>query len=338
VDVLVPTLLAKGGALGNLGRVREGVGVIRAAEDLARDAGLVSQQLRAIHLRTFYEVEWDTARALAGLREGMELARRVGNRRAMERFANNIGFSEYALGNWDAALDIFEEFLIDSQDPGQRAALLDGIIVILAMRGETLSERFAELERLVADQSTKIKSFLIEAEAYGAMGRAEWATARELTLRYLNFDPANAPILQYWAARLALWDGNLEDARADLTELDATGVHGRVVENRRATIRAGIAAAEGRIADALSTYRDAMRTWRDLGIGNDEHFTALDMVFLIGPANPEVKPYAETAREFFERVGARPFVEQLDRALADASAPAPSPSGPTSAPEASVSL
>ena len=339
VEVLVPTLLSKGATLATLGRVREAVGVIRAGEDLAREAGLVSQQLRAIHMRTFWEEEWDMARAQAGMREGMELARRVGDRRAMERFANNIGFSEYTLGNWDSALEILEEFLVDTQNPRQQAALLENVIVIQAMRGETQHERFAELERLVADQpNTKVESFLIEAEAARAMGHGEWETARELTLRYLTFDPANAPSLLYWGARLALWDGNLDDARAGLAALDATGVHGRVVENRRATIRAGLAAAEGRTGDALSTYRDAMRTWRDLAIGNDEHFTALDMVFLIGPANPEVEPYARAAREFFERVGARPFVEQLDRAMAGAGVPSRSQAGPVSAPEASVSL
>ena len=136
---------------------------------------------------------------------------------------------------------------------------------------------------------------------------------------------------------MALWNGDVDGAWADLAAIDATGVHGLVVENRRATIRAGLAAAEGRTGEALSAYRDIIRTWRDLGLGNDEHFTALDMVFLIGATNPDVKPYASAAREFFERVGARPFVERLDSATSEGGSGAPAPAEPVRAPEASVS-
>jgi len=288
-------------------------------------------------LRTFWEVELDTAGAAAGMREGMELARRVGDRRAMERFANNIAFNEFTLGNWDVALNLLREFLSDTQDPGQRAALLENVIVIRAVRGEHLIEEFAELERLAAGESNRLKSFRVDAEASRALGQGAWASARELFHQYVELDPSNAPITLYWAARMALWNGDTDGARADLAAMDATGFHGRVVENRRATIRAGLAAAEGRTGDALAEYRDVIRIWRELSLGNDEHFTAMDMVFLIGASNPEVQPYAAAAREFFERVGARPFVERLDAAFAETSGDVTAVAEPVTASEAPIS-
>jgi class 3 adenylate cyclase/tetratricopeptide (TPR) repeat protein len=338
VAVLVLTLRAKGGALAMLGRVREGVGVIRAAEDLAREAGLVSQQLRTIHLRTFWELEWDAAGAVAGMREGMELARRIGDRRAIERFANNIGFSEFQLGNWQVGLDLLEEFYDDVQDPSQRAALLGNALVIRSMRGESLPVEFAELHRLVGELPNSFEINLMDALASQAAARGQWAEARRFWRQMAERDRGNAPVAYYQTARMALWDGNVDGAQEDLAAIDATGVHGRVVENRRETIRAGIAAAEGRTGEALSAYRDVIRTWRELGLGNDEHFTAVDMVFLIGAANPDVKAYAIAARQFFERVGARPFVERLDAAMAEAGGSAAPSTEMVATPEAPVSL
>ena len=337
VAVLVPTLLSKGATLALMGRVREGVGVIRAAEDLARQEGLASMQLRTIHLRTFWEIESDSAGAVAGMREGMELARRIGDRRAMERFANNIGYSEYQLGHWQAGLDLLEEFYDDVQDPMQRAAMLGNVLVIRSMRGESLPDGFAEMRRLVGDPPNNLETQFMDALGSQAAARGQWAEARGYWHRLAELDRGNAPVAYYWTARMALWAGDIDGARTDQAAIDETGVHGRVVENRRATIRAGIAAVEGRSGEALLVYRDAIKTWRDLGLGNDEHFTALDMVLLIGGTNPDVKPYAASAREFFERVGARPFVELLDTAMATADGEASLSGEQAAAAEASVS-
>ncbi len=101
--------MTKGGALAGLGRVREGVGIIRAGEDLARDAGLTAIQIRGILSRTYWELESDTVRAVEGMREGLAIARRVGDRRLMLRLANNVGFSEFLVGQWEEGLATLEE-------------------------------------------------------------------------------------------------------------------------------------------------------------------------------------------------------------------------------------
>lgn len=98
--------------------------------------------------------------------------------------------------------------------------------------------------------------------------------------------------------------------------IDATGVHGRVVELRRRTIQAGIAALDGRAAEALTLYRDVGRGWRDLGKVWDEVLTAIDMATLLDPAEPDVRAAADSARAILMRLGARPYIERLDAALA----------------------
>ena len=106
---------------------------------------------------------------------------------------------------------------------------------------------------------------------------------------------------------------------ADLAALDASGVHGPAVEADRRTIRAGIAALEGRSADALPLYREALRAWRELGLGWDEALCGLDMATLLDPADSEVRTAADAAREIIVRLGAAPFIARLDAALARSS-------------------
>jgi hypothetical protein len=65
---------------------------------------------------------------------------------------------------------------------------------------------------------------------------------------------------------------------------------------------------EGRPADALPLYREALRCWRDLGLAWDEALCAIDMATLLDPADPEVRAAAEAAREILVRLEAAPFI------------------------------
>ncbi|HKY88920.1 MAG TPA: hypothetical protein VJ141_03000, partial [Candidatus Limnocylindrales bacterium] len=141
-----------------------------------------------------------------------------------------------------------------------------------------------------------------------AEAAAAWREAAQITASL-------APMAYYQAAHPALWAGDLEAARQDLAAIDATGVHGRVVELRRRTVQAGIAALEGRAADALGLYRDALRGWGDLGLVWDEALTAIDMATLLDPAEPDVRAAADVARATLVRLGAAPYLDRLDAAL-----------------------
>ena len=103
---------------------------------------------------------------------------------------------------------------------------------------------------------------------------------------------------------------------AELAALDALGVHGPAVEADRSAIRAGIAALEGRLPEAVSAYRTTIAAWQSLDLPWDEALTVIEMAQLLGPALPEVQAAAAVAREILLRLGARPFLAQLDAILA----------------------
>jgi tetratricopeptide (TPR) repeat protein len=330
-DVLADALLAKGGTLATLGRVREGIGIIKAGEDLARDAGLTASHLRGIIARTFFELEIDNLRALAGMREGLELARRTGERGIMLRFANNVGFTAYLSGEWDEAIATLEGPLAEDLEPNHRVGLLGNALVVRASRGESISDGLAELNRLVSGideaDSAVLKVSVFDAKGSEAFAAGRFGDARAAWLRVVEFDTTQGPPYYYQAARAALWGRELDAARSDLQALDETGVHGGVIEIRRATIRAGLAALEGRPQEAAVAYRQAIRDFDDQHLAFDAALTALDMTAFVGMSEPEVGPIAAAARAFFARVGAAPFVERLDAALGAAGIVVPATDG-----------
>jgi hypothetical protein len=81
-------------------------------------------------------------------------------------------------------------------------------------------------------------------------------------------------------------------------------------------MQAGIAALEGRTAEAVALYGRALNSWRALTVTWDEALTGLDMVRALDPAVPEVQTVAVSTREIFERLRAAPYVAMLDEALA----------------------
>jgi hypothetical protein len=91
-----------------------------------------------------------------------------------------------------------------------------------------------------------------------------------------------------------------------------------------------LAALDGRRADALAGFTDAVRRWRDLGFEFEAAVCALNFVTTIGGSEPEVRAAAEDARAVFERLGAQPFMKRLDAAVRS-SQPVPA-SRPGSAP------
>ncbi len=86
------------------------------------------------------------------------------------------------------------------------------------------------------------------------------------------------------------------------------------MEADRRTIRAGIAALDGRTAEALALCRDSLRAWRDLGLPWDEALCGTDMPTLLDPDIPEVQAAAEAATDILVGLEATQFVAQLEAA------------------------
>jgi hypothetical protein len=98
-------------------------------------------------------------------------------------------------------------------------------------------------------------------------------------------------------------------------------MHGRVVDASRQTIEAGIAALEGRTAEAVSLYAEAARQLRDLGLPLLVALGDLDLLATLGPGAARAAA-EEEARDIVAKLGAIALLPRLD-----ALAAGPSPSG-----------
>jgi class 3 adenylate cyclase/tetratricopeptide (TPR) repeat protein len=340
VPTLARALVGKGGALGGLGRLRESIALIRAGEELARDNDLTETLLAALVVGGFFLGEVDQVVALEKYQEGLALARRTGQRGLMLQFVNNLGYTGFLVGDWSEALAELDAALAEDLDLAGRIWLLSNALIVRACRGEPVGDSLAELAQLASlhgDPNLELPK--LDAQANAALAEGRLSDARHAWLGIAALSASQAPASLYQAARPSIWARDVAGVKADLATLDATGVHGRVVEIRRTTIRAGLAALEGRGAEAHSLYSDALRGWRDLRLVWDEALTAIDMASVLDPSERDVRAAADAARQILTRLRAAPFVERLDAAMERPAAGAPETSTlPSSEPATSRTL
>jgi len=315
--IVADTLVTKGTALAYLGRPIEGLGALAAGE-LVEAHGLAAT--RGHGNRSGIEAGRDPRVALGTARAGLALARRLGRRHHVAILLANGAESAFRTGDWPWALAELEAALAEEFEALERTIFLGADVGFRAFRGEPVADQLGEITQLVGDSNdAQVLTTVASCDASVAFAAGRLGDARSAWQRMGELMVGNAPGARALAARAALWAGDAVAARADLAALDASGVHGPAVEADRRTIRAGLAALEGRRADALPLYREALRAWRDLGLAWDEALCGLDMATLLDPADSEVRTAADAAREILVRLGAAPFIARLDAALARSS-------------------
>ena len=318
-DILADALVTKGSALGSLGRLQEGVGVIEIAERIARANGLSGTLLRALRNRSAiqgFDVAADATRSLA--EEVLELSRRVGDLGTRADALQTLGWC-WALFDTDPdrAMATWSDLLAEDMDAADEIPILDAMLILRSWLGDSTATSLARLEDLATQVSEPgFRSMPLELRGWIAFADGRLADARREWEARLEIVPDGATFLLPWAGRAALWEGDLEAVRRYLGRLEATGVHLPAVELRSESLRAGLVALSGGSVDAVARYRSVLDGWRQLGQTWEEAFTGLDMAAVLDPTDPAVRVATDRAREILERLRATPFLERLDASLA----------------------
>ena len=270
---------------------------------------------------TFRE-QWDEP--FAGLelaREGLEIARRSGSAVYGFQMVGNGVACAIRVGEWDWAARLLEDWIPSDatslEQLRQYAEFFVDRAVLTALRGGDPS---ADIEQAAAIRvgitDPQYESYEVWARAWAAFSAGQFPEAREhalaATKSAVYFVGLSVPL----AARASLWARDPKGAREAIAEVDRMLVRGAAIGLDKASIEAGIAALEGRTAQALSLYREALRGWRNLRLAWDEALTVVDMVTFLGPDEAEVRAAADWARETLMRLGATPYLERLETALA----------------------
>jgi len=318
------------GSLWKLDRPLESLIILRGTHELAVANGLGDVDRSTRTSLTFREQFADPAAGLALARDGLEIAGRRGSASFGFMMVGNAVSCAIRTGEWAWASELLEEWLSNEITGAFYLELYVDRAVLTSLRGDDATSDIVEAERLLPDflNDPQYPSYVHWARAWAAFtaGRLDEARREATTAADVMgyFVPISLPI----AVRAALWDGETTAAGAVMTRLEGSLVRGQAIALDLLTLRAGIAALEGRRSDAVAGYRDALRGWRQLGLAFDEAMAALDLAILLAPTEREMAEASssiEAARETLTRLGARPFLARLEATGAAKAPPAHEP-------------
>ncbi len=309
-------LITRATALTYGGRVREGLAELQGALLLAESYGLNWLAVRArVNLSGSLSLEDPEAGLRIGL-DGLEDARRTGNRDMITTLSVNAAGVAMRQGQFNVSGPIFEEALGLDLDPPDRFVLLASVIIQRAILGEPFQQLLDEASAFAASwQEANAKAELDSSLGWVELMAGHFDEAHAASMRSVNLNPGSAAEDVPVAARAALWAGKPQLAADAAQVLRDQGNHGRTIHAGIRGIEACLAAQEGRLDEAVEGFGEVTRQWRDLGTLFELALVDLDFVKFVGGERPEVRAAADEARTILTEIGSQPLLSRLDEAL-----------------------
>ncbi|HLX35718.1 MAG TPA: adenylate/guanylate cyclase domain-containing protein [Candidatus Limnocylindrales bacterium] len=320
-NIVAEALTVKGICYFYGGRLWEARAVLEGARIIARNFNLADVELRVIH-NLGLGLALDDARAAVELeRDGLALARRLGERSSEVTLLGNVVEDARRTGEWAWALGELDAAIALDIDAASRRSLVLNRAAYHAYTGTISDADRAEIDRPVLDmEDADVDAAAFEVKASISLADGDWLGVYRNYLQMADTSPLNAPYvlpIMGWAAILGR-DAGL--ARAAIDRLRQMGTRGRATDAGVTAVKAGISALEGDPAAAMAGFRQAIAAARELGIRLDEALIAMVAVSCLGADEPETLGWATQAADFFDEVGALPLGEQLARLIDQTSA------------------
>jgi class 3 adenylate cyclase/tetratricopeptide (TPR) repeat protein len=336
-EVYSQALSSKAIALMNHGRPDEAGLLLRGALEVALENDLVAAASRAYNNLAFvFELLDRFADAVQGSQQLLELSRRVGDR--SNELVSLIGtiMDLVNLGRWDEALDWANEARAAEELSSLEWAayqLLE-LIPLYVRRGE-LTEAEEVLQELsgaaaAEDLQYRVGYALVRSELLRAQGAVAdaLAAAEEVMAAREQHGLANQIVkrglVQAVEAALSLGDVGRAEELLGIVETALPGEVTPWLKAQAARLAARVAIVRGRDEDVEPAFIAAEDGFRELGSVFDLAVTRLEHAeWLSGHGrSAEAGPLLAEARETFEHLRARPWVERLERAGAGTEVPA----------------
>jgi hypothetical protein len=325
LDLLEETAVVlhkQAGALFFVDRFRQAMITYRGTHELSAANGITEVERNCKTALTFYEQFNDPAAGLAMAREGLELAATLGSSSYAFRMIGNAASCAFRTGDWEWSSGVLDEWLDREVAGWFFLELYVDRAILSAVRGQDPEPDLAAAAGLLPedDADTQYLSYIHWARAWRSLAAGELSEARAESEAAAEATTYFLPFALPLAARAALWDDDLAAARDIIERCDASLLRGRAAGVDRVTVKAGLAAREGKRTEAVAGYREAFRGWRQLGCAFDEALVALDMALLLAPTPDEMEEASadiDGARSTLEQLGARPLVARLTQATAD---------------------
>jgi class 3 adenylate cyclase len=328
-ETLAQALNTKGVIMFARGRKSEGLAVIRHALEVALEHDKPSAALRAYYNLADITVQADRAQESAQLTEdGLALARRVGNRYWEWAFLG-LAYPLWALGDWDSVVGR-EAGLPDEDWARARlafATFLTTIVPVRVNRGELEEARrsarlLAELETS-ADLQEQAQGHFAEATLLLAEGKpAEALRSAEASLEArhsvgIAYEAVKEAFVVAVEAALALNDIARAEELLALVDTLPPGGSPQFLQAHSARFRARLASRRGAPEEADRLFEHANSVFRALALPFYFAVTLLEHgeVLLAQDRRQDSEPLLTEAREIFERLDAKPWLERTARTL-----------------------
>ncbi|MFL5678160.1 MAG: AAA family ATPase [Chloroflexota bacterium] len=324
-EIVAMALVTKGTSLIYSGHRREGIALLQGAVLDAHAHGQSLAALRGTNNIASTISETDPRASLETSREGMALARRLGMLSFDGYHAGNASGAAERLGEWAWAEEAIGDLLQGHPEGPEADWIASCAEMATAWTGDPNVKRAERLHAIALrenDWQTELNTALWLARCSFAAGRpADALRWSEALIRHAENDPTTFDFAM--VARFAQAAGRPDIAR-HLVELYGNE-GGGIIDTDLTSVRAGVAAVEGRTGDAIALYRSALAGYREAGCRFDVALTVLDMASLIGPDDPAVRSVLPEGREILESLGARLLIERLDAVDRDGRPERPTP-------------
>ena len=272
--------------------------------------------------------------ASTAVREGLALARRVGNRQQEWMFLGQV-YPQFALGAWDELLSMIAE--IPREHWSEVRPSWPGILfgaTVDAFRGrpdeaEALFGLCAEMESSADHQEqaafhlARADLLLMAGDPAGALEAAERAFAERETMGFTQEYSKQAFVTAVWAA-LELGDVDRAEELLSVVEALPPGRSTQFLQAHCERFRAHVSARRAEVDEAERRFKRATGLFRELALVFYLGTTQLEFgEWLVGQErHAEAEPLLAEAREIFEQLEARPWLERASLLVAGTEVPA----------------
>jgi class 3 adenylate cyclase/tetratricopeptide (TPR) repeat protein len=334
-ETLAQALNTKGLVLFSRGRKTEGSALLRKALEIALEHDKPSAALRAYYNLADLTVQMDQAHESAEFaRDGLALARRVGNR-YWEWATLGFAYPRFALGDWDDV--VARESGLPEKDWAQAriafAALLTAIVPVRVHRGQLEEAQrcarvFADLV-VSADVQEQAQGRLAEATLLLAEGRhAEALRSAELSLETrhaigITYEAVKESFVVAVEAALAIGDVSRAEELLAVVDTLSPGGSTLFLQAHSARFKARLAARRAEPEEADRLFKRAGGLFRELAFPFYLAVTLLEHgECLLGQdRRRESEPLLAEARDVFELLKAKPWLDRTARAFVVAPEP-----------------
>jgi tetratricopeptide (TPR) repeat protein len=318
VAVVADVLITRGSALNQLGRSYEGVAAAKGGIELADERGIPATALRGrINLGAQQSVS-DPHAALESAKAALAVANRLGRRNMKRTIVGNVAASATETGDWDWAIRQIDDALEGETDMTGRNYLRWFRWQVLDWQGEADADEYAELVRWAESiDEAAARAALKELGAIRLFAEGRFSEAAAHWLAFASGVALGGPSSTFYAGVANLLAREGSAAAGALQENLATGVRGPLLDADRRLLSAGIDALEGRTQESLGAFRDAIAVYDERHLPWRRAMAGLVMIAVLGGSHPDARAAADETRAILSRLRARPFLEHLDRLMAE---------------------